>query len=147
MVAQECEAVLAEAASEVLETMYFTGVLGPAEEPDADRDGWVCVRLSFSGPHCGSFGVRAPGEAARTLASNFLGVDEEEISEQQMGEVLCELANIICGATLVRLAGDARFSLTHPEIQPEGPAQEARTVVLQLDTGLLEVWFSAETWQ
>lgn len=147
MVAQECEGVLAEAASEVLETMYFTGVLGLAEDPDVDRGGWPSVRLAFSGPHSGSFGVRAPGEVARTLASNFLGVDEKEISEQQMGEVLCELANIICGATLVRLAGDARFSLTHPEIQPDGREQEGTTVVLELDSGLLEVWFRAETRQ
>jgi hypothetical protein len=145
MVAQECEAVLAEAASEVLETMYFTGVLRQAEEPEVYRDGWLSVRLAFSGPDNGSFGVRTPGEVARTLASNFLGVDEEDIRERQMGEVLCELANIVCGAALVRLAGDARFSLTHPEIHADGPAQEATTVVLELDTGLLEVWFHPET--
>ncbi|HVX67697.1 MAG TPA: chemotaxis protein CheX, partial [Bryobacteraceae bacterium] len=48
---------------------------------------------------------------------NFLGAEDESgIQEEQVGEVLCELANMICGSVLSRLAGDLAFDLSHPEL-------------------------------
>lgn len=42
--------------------------------------------------------------------ARIAGVSVFERRKRRRAHCLCELANIICGATLVRLAGDAWFS-------------------------------------
>ena len=44
------------------------------------------------------------------------------ISERQACEVLCEMANMICGSVLSRLEPDAAFELLQPAIVPAGSA-------------------------
>ena len=53
---------------------------------------------------------------ARTIGSGFLGKEEAEISDEQTGEVVCELANMFCGSVLSRLEDKTTFHLSHPEL-------------------------------
>jgi CheY-specific phosphatase CheX len=50
------------------------------------------------------------------VGSGFLGKEEEEISDEQTGEVVCELANMFCGSALSRLEAQTTFRLSHPEL-------------------------------
>ena len=69
------------------------------------------------GARSGEFRVAVAPAAARSVACNFLGAeDESEITETQVGDVICELANMICGSALSRLSGDLAFDLSHPEL-------------------------------
>ena len=110
-------------AQEVLETMFFTPVCGEAqlgeEPPDQNNGGFAAlgVSLDFGGDLRGRFAVSVEPACADGIATNFLGADHpSELTDGQTGEVLCELANMICGATLSRVQPGGRFDLTHPEV-------------------------------
>jgi CheY-specific phosphatase CheX len=102
---------------EVLETMFFTSILEtcpsggiPAGTPA------VSSRLAFRGDPSGLFEIGITQDAARSLAASFLGVEEQELSLERAGDVVCELANMLCGSVLSRIGADFTFDLSHPEI-------------------------------
>jgi CheY-specific phosphatase CheX len=130
----EIETALAAASAEVLETMFFAEVLGAAPPPAAG----IAARVVFRGSPPGAFSMAIDSAAARALAAGFLALDESELSEPRVGEVVCELANMICGSVLSRLEPDAAFELLHPElIAPVAAAAPAR--FLDLGAGALAV--------
>ena len=49
-------------------------------------------------------------------AADFLGVDEGELTGHQVGEVVCELANMICGSVLSRMESAATFRIAPPKL-------------------------------
>lgn len=101
----------------MLETMFFAGA-------DGERPGYafgagdaIEARLRFDGERPGEFRVLVAPRAARSIAANFLGADEEAgITEAQAADVVSELANMICGSALSHLAGDMAFELSHPSV-------------------------------
>jgi CheY-specific phosphatase CheX len=108
----EIQKIFLESASEVLETMFFTGI---EDENASDADiTKVSAELGFNGHPSGKFGVQVPLETGRLIAANFLG--SEEITDAQVAEVVGELSNMLCGSVLSRLEAGARFELFHPEI-------------------------------
>jgi CheY-specific phosphatase CheX len=107
------EQVFLESASEVMETMFFTGVV-PDEGNQDDSAALLSAELTFHGKVSGKFGVRLPLHSARLIGANFLGSDE--VSDEQAAQVVCELANMLCGSVLSRVEGEARFELRHPEL-------------------------------
>ncbi len=133
--------LLAAAAAEVLETMFFTTVGGEPEAGQAPVE-WISAALEFHGEPGGRFRVGASRPAARALAASFLGLDESEVSGGQVGEVICELANMICGSVVSRLESGAPIQLLHPELV-EGPPPETAGI-LPLEEGLLAVWLELE---
>jgi hypothetical protein len=85
MEASEFSSLVAESCTEVLDTMYFTSVLS-TEPPSARQvfqgaDGMLAFSLSFTGDISGQFGLWLAAATARTLAANFLGEDESNISQ------------------------------------------------------------------
>jgi hypothetical protein len=60
--------------------------------------------------------LSVPPGTARSIAAGFLGVDPEEMSETQPGEVILELANILCGALMSTLWPESNLSLGTPEL-------------------------------
>ena len=115
--------ILNAAASEVLETMFFTVVFGERPDPVSGTDEGcpapplVVARLYFLGQPSGDFCVALTEPAARTIAGNFLGAeDASELAPASVAEVVCELANILCGAVLSRVDNLANFKLCHPEL-------------------------------
>lgn len=110
----DIQQVFLEAASEVLETMFFTGI---AEENGVESDtALISAELTFRGRPSGRFGVRVPPAAGRLIAASFLGLDESEVSQRQVEDVICELTNMFCGTVLSRIEAGARFELMHPTI-------------------------------
>ena len=124
-------------AMEVLETMFFTSVLDEPE-PAAPQPS-ISASLVFRGAPSGTFQIDIPENAARGLAADFLGAEIEEVPLERAREVVCELANMLCGSILTHIGPDARFELSHPEPVDrllEGPAVSK---VLYLPVGPLEV--------
>ncbi len=117
---------LSGATRDVLETMFFTEVLGETAGHAQAADHPLEARLRFAGTRPGAFRIVIAPRAARTIAANFLGSEEEAwIPDSQVGDVACELANMICGSVLSRLAADVAFDLSHPEIATEASDQSA----------------------
>jgi len=120
----EIQGALASAVEEVLETMCFAGVLASAEgsaPPEADGvEPALAAELRFQGNPSGGFRVGASMRLARVVGAGFLGREEMEVTDTQAGEVVCELANMICGSVLSRLESEAAFQISHPELTPPG---------------------------
>lgn len=135
------EAALAEAAQQVLETMFFVAPLGEVPPGAPTPEPWVAARLTFRGEPSGAFAVSLSEAAARTMAANFLGVERErDLSSLEVSDVISELANMICGSVLSRLETESEFELGTPETVrgPEDP-HAGRTLVrsLELEHGFL----------
>jgi CheY-specific phosphatase CheX len=107
-----CEA----AALEVLETMFFELPLGEPEMMDQPPEQPVAATAEFNGDLRGSLSVASEPWAARRLAANFLGrEDESTITETEVRLVTCELANMVCGNALSRIEPHGRFQISTPE--------------------------------
>ena len=149
MPVNELDRLLEEAAAEVLETMFFTG-LSDEEEAVQPRlaEPLVCTRVVFRGAPSGRLGIRVSADTGRQIAANFLGLDASEVCDARMEEVLCELSNMVCGSVLSRIEKDFVFELQHPEIEPAeagGPrGDQAIRRTLILEEGVMEVWFELE---
>ncbi|MDY6949954.1 MAG: chemotaxis protein CheX [Thermodesulfobacteriota bacterium] len=108
--------------SEVLETMFFL----PLELSDGDNDLWssrgknrVVTKLSFSGPIEGYFVLIVPGEIALSITGNFLGTEEESVSQEDIEGTVKEIINMIAGSTFHNYDHQAVFALGIPEMAHE----------------------------
>lgn len=115
MTTTDLDKALSESAEEVLETMFFATVIGEASATEPIPPDSAAARLAFRGKPSGVFTVAACPSAARSLAAAFLALDEDEVAQERAREVVCELANMICGSVLSRLEPDELFELEHPE--------------------------------
>src|SRR5271165_4920371 len=105
--------------------MFFIQGLGEstvAESPGGSQADDIAARLTFQGEPPGSLMLRLTPGAARRISADFLGFDEEEVSEVQTADVVRELANMICGSLLSRVESATAFRLGEPRIVP--PAEE-----------------------
>ena len=107
---------LSAAAADVLETMFFTPVISEATPDESSSEPELMARLKFSGGRSGSFTIRVSAGAAATIAANFLGEETDSPEPGQVRDVVCEMANMICGSVLSRLDREAHFDLQHPEL-------------------------------
>ena len=99
---------------EVLEKMFFIQCLGEPREFVSESE--VVAYLTFEGDPSGSLTLRVTAGAARSVAADFLAAEEPDLSEQQIGDVICELANMICGSVLSRVESATTFRLASPRI-------------------------------
>lgn len=142
----DVQRVFLESASEVLETMFFTGVADENKVEDAAS--LICAQLAFHGSPAGRFGVRMPTQTARLIAASFLGLDESEVDDHQVADVVCELTNMFCGSVLSRVEAGARFELMHPEINSsncdwrEWP--NAIGCTLGIEEGTVTLWMTMD---
>jgi len=142
MESPEVQAALGAAVEDVLETMCFACVIGSSDQPPTEPGlgaSPVIAELRFIGSPSGGFRLGVEAQVARLFAAAFLGREESELSEVQTGEVVCELANMICGSVLSRLERDITFHITHPELASPEAAADARGTVrwFELEEGLL----------
>ena len=144
MTEQNLDQLLSEAVDTVLETMFFSMPLGPAE---AETGAAVIeASVAFHGRLSGTLGVCLSTPAARILAAGFLGEEEEMLTETQPSEVVCELANMLCGSLASRLESDESFDLTSPELRPaanvagvDSESLPAARQSFELENGILTV--------
>ena len=109
---------LKAATFEVLETMFYLfpesleeGEALPARGPFLRS--WVTI----AGPQPLCIGLQVPQSLARKMAANFLGTDEEEISQPEMEDILKETTNMMAGAFLSKMEASGAFKLQTPEAQ------------------------------
>jgi CheY-specific phosphatase CheX len=142
----DVQQIFLESASEVLETMFFTGVADENGEEDAAS--LISAELKFHGSPSGRFGVRMPISTGRLIAASFMGLDESEISERQVADVVCELSNMFCGSVLSRIEAGARFELSHPEIDTQNAdwrqLPNAMGYTFGIEEGAVTLWISLE---
>jgi CheY-specific phosphatase CheX len=125
----ETESILESLAGEVLETMFFSAVLGPGEE--RAEESRLTALVSFSGSRAGTLGISTSESTATALAANFLGAGEEGVPPDQVPSVLGELANILCGAVLGRVEPAGRFTISPPQLSA-GPDAAATVADMQV---------------
>ena len=142
----DVQRIFLESASEVLETMFFTGVAD--EDMQEESDALICSELTFHGSPSGRFGVRVPAHTARTIAASFLGLDESEVLPSQVADVICELTNMFCGSVLSRVEAGARFELMHPEITSVNEdwrqLPNAMGCTLGIEEGTVTLWMTTD---
>lgn len=135
----ECEAAVIE----VLETMFFElPVDGPGIStgpPDHD----VAVTAAFSGDLEGELSLACGHWAMRRLAASFLGrEDDSTVTGDEIHQVACELANMVCGNALSRIEPHGRFRIATPELRaPDACAQP--WITFPLDSGVISVRLEA----
>jgi CheY-specific phosphatase CheX len=130
--------LFADSVSEVLETMFFTCVMGDTESKPDDP---IAARLDFRGDPSGSFGLALSHATARQISAGFLALEEYEITQAQVDEVICELANMLCGSLLSRLESKSCFELQHPYLAT-APAEPDYSDNFELESGSLTVWLT-----
>jgi CheY-specific phosphatase CheX len=142
----DLEALVLSAASDVLESMYFTSVMGPSEVPLSGA-GWI-AGLEFQGELSGTFALRMSKESARLLAANFFGEEESDISETAVADMVGEMANMICGSVLSRMEKEIHFRLSHPLVEASSDWMQGMESgvhqLLETDSGVLALCFMTQ---
>jgi len=147
--------LLGTAAAEVLETMFFTAAYPLAEPAESTAGPRVAAHLDFAGTPAGALTLSVSEPAVRVLAANFLAPDEDgPVPASQLGSVVFELANMICGALLSHVNSDALFCLSSPELLPDGaappPGRPTRSLTLgeemegDAEDGAIDLWLALE---
>ena len=104
--------LLTEAAEEVLENMFFSGVMGEMEsEQDGER---LCATVTFSGSSQGELTVSAAPSTVAVLAAGFLGEEDDTVADAQVRSVVGELANVLCGVVLGHMDPKGSFVISPP---------------------------------
>lgn len=112
---------LAESVADVLEKMFFVGPMGEPESLPTPDGSVMSAEVTFWGNPSGTLTLRVTHDVARSIGADFLGEDEEALSEKQIGDVICELANMICGSVLSRAESATTFRLEKPSITTPEP--------------------------
>jgi CheY-specific phosphatase CheX len=141
------DSALRESAVEVLEKMFFISDVGEtvAESDSAALE--IAARLTFDGSPPGWLALRMSKMAARSIAADFLGEEVETSTDRQAEEMVCELANMICGSVLSRTESDATFHLSSPLVVPIADWVEPQGAVVYrvaLAGGALTVFMKAD---
>lgn len=136
---------LEEAALEVLETMCFEYPVEEARQDGAPQGPVTAAVARFDGSLRGELRVALSGGAPRRLAAGFLGIDEEEVREQDELLLAAELANMLCGATMSRLEPQGRLRIQAPQAGRGACGCPGRSwIVFPLEQGELAVTLCCE---
>jgi CheY-specific phosphatase CheX len=135
--------------SEVLDTMYFTTVLDatPEEALDVLHTGDFAFTLDFRGDVSGNFGLHLDYATAYSLASNFLGEDGGNLPHKEVGDVVGELANMLCGSVMSRVPSHRKFVLSPPmqlKLPPNLDREDRLIARLATDAGVITTWVVLE---
>ena len=143
--AEQTARLLAEAAQEVLETMFFAVFDDEAEFSEAELGEKSGAEVRFSGAWSGSLQIRLAASTAAAIAADFLGEEPGELQPLQVDYVLAELVNMVCGAALGRIDRDGLFDLEPPRRISGGEfglQPGAMFSLAPLDSGPVEICFA-----
>jgi len=107
--------------SDVLETMFFLSLdfsndIDLLELWNTGKDPIIAAKLSFSGPLSGYAVFCIPKKSALSITADFMGKDEQEISDDQINGTIKEIINMIIGNTFSMYNPDVVFNLGVPEL-------------------------------
>jgi len=132
-----------QAISNVLETMFFQPVQitdknSTLQEWFSDKQSLLGAALKFTGPSEGSFFFIIPPKLAGKITANFLGLEEEEINEEQIEDTLKEALNMIGGHMLSLFDKEGDISLGIPELMEEETLRHDKLGEMEGDTLFIE---------
>lgn len=138
----ELNPILEQGVTEILESMFFMGVMGELQTPPSEDPSVLAMKLHFTGAFSGSLGLRMLPAAAQSMAANFLGEEATEIDTVRSLEVMGELSNMVCGSFLSAYASNDVFDLSHPARDLDPMESDAWTASrhIELEEGTLFVW-------
>lgn len=115
---------------EVLEQMFFMPIdVVEAESektPSARGNGRTYVaRVGFDGPAPGIFRLEIPTALAASIAADFLGAIEEELSVEEITGTVKEMLNMLAGNSLSAYDPQSSFNLQIPELVESSTAPGA----------------------
>jgi CheY-specific phosphatase CheX len=107
--------------SDVLETMFFLSLdfsnnIDLLGLWDTGKNPIIAAKLSFSGPLSGYAVFCIPKKSALSITADFMGKDEQEISDDQIDGTVKEIINMIIGNTFSLYDPEAVFDLGVPEL-------------------------------
>jgi CheY-specific phosphatase CheX len=119
------QTAMRDAISKVIETMFFaTALYEAAEEPlagEAQPYHFESSIVIYGGTLELTVFCLSTDRFARMLTANFLGVDEDELSVDEIGDAMKELANMVAGEFAVKL-GQGSWQLGIPGFEEMRPA-------------------------
>jgi CheY-specific phosphatase CheX len=140
-------AALWAALEEALDKMFFMDGVENTPHGQTPRPE-LSAAVAFEGGRRGVFTLRVTPSLARSIAADFLGDDPDALAEDRVREVVCELANMICGAALSQARGDMEFRLHEPRC-PAGPDDPAAppdaAIAVAASGGVLEAELRLDT--
>jgi len=147
MIDSVVQAALDAVMKEILERMFFLDAENLTEPVSLVMGSVIEAEVAFAGQRPGSLRIRIAEPAARSLAADFLGLDSSELSNEQIGEVICELANMFCGSLLSRLESTVNFNLSSPKLVDEPVHREEPGCIIhsvQTPNGEITAIFNSE---
>jgi len=121
---EEIRPIAISVISKVFETMFFISLTpkegGLTEEPEFLQAPSSILKgeIGFQGRYKGRLKLYLPSDLARSMACNFMGLGEEEVSESQTSDMVKELCNMICGNLVCELDRKTVWNLTLPVSGP-----------------------------
>lgn len=144
-------AALRDSVTEVLEKMFFVPAMEETPPEGAGVmpcEGQLAVEVAFEGQPSGRLVLCVSPCTARSIAADFLGEEADAMPEPKIGEVVRELANMVCGSVLSRVESATTFRLAAPRTlaaPPEAPFDEGATVyAVNLSDGVLTAMVTTE---
>jgi CheY-specific phosphatase CheX len=132
-----------EGSVQVLETMFFAET---AESVPARHEEPVACTLQCSGTQTGSFSIAVDCEALKLLCESFYGESGDSTAIQEI-DLICELTNMLAGATLSRFSPLGLCALSSPVLcdvarhleigTPTYAGDEHSQIYISLEGGLL----------
>ncbi len=129
-------------------TRIFESLCFLIPEPDGDRSPGsetVSAQVTFHGPFSGTLAIVAEKDLAEEIARLTGGDDTPE--DEQIQDVIGEMANLLCGNALPEIAGDnEEFVLDAPApySQGEETGDQAAVIDLTFDEGAVRISMHAE---
>ena len=108
---KEMNETLRAAIFDVFERMYYV-FLEPFHDECSEYD--VGSSIKFDGALHGELMILVSEELAKTMVQNLLGIEGEDIKEQDIEDCVKEAANMICGDFLSKLDQTKVFDLSIP---------------------------------
>jgi len=115
------EMAMKNSISDVLETMFFlpldfSDTVAAHELWNKGKDQILAAKLNFDGPLIGDCILYIPEKLARSITADFMGREEEGISDDQVKGTVKEIINMIAGSTFSTYDPEATFNLGIPEL-------------------------------
>ena len=132
-----CAEALSQCAFEVIEEGMFV-FLEPAEPGPAPG---IRFWMAIEGAHCAEVGLAASEGVARQLAAGMLGMDADEVSQEDLDATVAEALNIVAGKVVATIAGSGLELELRPPVGGGHP--KGAVVAFDTDEGQLQLWYAA----
>ncbi|MBW1991615.1 MAG: chemotaxis protein CheX [Deltaproteobacteria bacterium] len=128
---------------EVLETMFFLFPESLEEVGEESTGEALRAWVPVTGSRSYHAGLTVPMPLAQKMAANFLGCREEEVTSQEMEDIVREAANMVTGNFLSREQVPGAFRPEAPRserIAGGAPRSPGHRLLFMVDDHLMEVF-------